>query len=294
MKIQLRKRMAVLMSVLFAAVVIGVPVTGCGTKERADLTYPNKSYSYEEEKAGPVDSWCPYEEEYLQKLKEEYDLDALVADCETEFEKVQAVTEWVSNLWSHNGENIPEQSDPLFILKSVTEDGEQYRCVEYAVVIAGCLNSLGIPARSIGLKTKDVETRDYAAGHVATEAYLKDYRKWVFIDGQWGLIPLMGDMPLNAVQFSEVIQHPEDYEEALQFLSFLGENGAQKEYCDWINEYLYYFDVIGYIENTEGRKAVSLMLLPQEAEPPAVFQIHYPLEIDIYTNSVPRFYPKAL
>lgn len=93
---------------------------------------------------------------------------------------------------------------------------------------AGCLNSLGIPARSIGLKTKDVETRDYVAGHVATEAYLKDYRKWVFIDGQWGLIPLMGDMPLNAIQLSEVIQHPEDYEEALQFLSFLGENGAQE------------------------------------------------------------------
>lgn len=84
MKIQLQKRMAVLMSVLSAAVVIGVPVTGCGAEERADLTYPNKSYSYEEENAGPVDSWCPYEEEYLQKLKEEYDLDALVADCETE------------------------------------------------------------------------------------------------------------------------------------------------------------------------------------------------------------------
>ena len=216
-----------------------------------------------------------------------------MADCKSEFEKVQVVTKWVSNLWSHDGDNVPEQSDPLFILDSVTNDGEQYRCVEYGVVIAGCLNALDIPSRTIGLKTQDVETREYAAGHVACEAYLKDYGKWVFIDGQWGVIPLMGETPLNAVQLSQVLRHPEEYEESLHFYTFLGGDEEQKEYCKWILEYLYYLDVTGYIKTDSAYQTSDMMLTPLDAESPTVFQIDYPLEIDIYTHSVPQFYPKV-
>lgn len=87
--------------------------------------------------------------------------------------KVQAVTEWVTNLWAHNGDNIPEQNDPLSILHNVTEEGEQYRCVEYGVVISGCLNALGIPTRTLGLKTQDVETRSTAQGMLRQKLILK-------------------------------------------------------------------------------------------------------------------------
>ena len=282
-------------ALLLTPVLICSGLTGCGAKEKenADLKYPSQNYSYEETDSLQYDSWCRYDDAYLTRLREDYSLDQLVADCGTEFEKVQEVTEWVSNLWSHNGDNVPEQSDPLFILDSVTNDGEQYRCVEYGVVISGCLNALGIPSRTIGLKTQDVETRDYAAGHVTCEAYLKDYEKWVFIDGQWGLIPIMGETPLNAVQLGEVLQHPENYEESLTFYSFLGANGDQKDYRDWILEYLYYFDVTGYTRTADGFEETYIMLTPLESESPTVFQIHYPLEIDIYTHSVPQFYPKV-
>lgn len=288
----MKSQMFKLGMVILTPFVICAGLAGCGAEKYADLEYSNESYSYEKTDSFQYDSWCRYDDAYLENLREDYSLDQLVADCGTEFEKVQAVTEWVSKLWSHNGDNVPEQSDPLYILDSVTNDGEQYRCVEYGVVISGCLNALGIPSRTIGLKTQDVETREYGAGHVACEAYLKDYEKWVFIDGQWGLIPLMGEVPLNAVQLSEVILHPEKYEESLGFYSFLDGNGSHKDYCDWILEYLYYFDVTGYTRTADGFEAVSLMLTPMDSESPEIFQIHYPLEIDIYTHSVPLFYPK--
>ena len=35
------------------------------------------------------------------------------------------------------------------------------------------------------------------------------------------------------------------------------------------------------------------MLTPAVAENPKIFQVNYPLEIDIYTDSVPAFYPPA-
>lgn len=264
---------------------------GYAKKGNADLAYSNQRYSYDEKEVFSCDSWTRYDKEYLEKLKADYELEKLVANCGNDFERVQAVTEWVTNLWAHNGDNIPEQNDPLSILHNVTEEGEQYRCVEYGVVISGCLNALGIPTRTLGLKTQDVETREYGAGHVAAEAYIKDLKKWVFIDGQWGIIPVMDGMPLNAVQLSEVLEHPGSYDTPVEFLSFQG--GGAGGYAEWISEYLYYFDCTGYTCTKDGLQETSLMLTPADAENPKIFQVNYPLEIDIYTDSVPAFYPPA-
>ena len=265
-------------------------LSGCHSQASPDLEYPNSLFSYAQEEAFLCDTWCPYDSAYLARLRENYDLDGLVAGCKTEFEKVQAITEWVTNLWPHDGDHIPEQSDPLFLLDRVTKEGEQYRCVEYGTVISGCLNALGIPTRTIGLKSQDMETREYGAGHVAAEAYLKDYKKWVFIDGQWGMIPLMGETPLNAVQLGEVLQHPGSYEESVHFLSFQENSSSEREYGNWIGEYLYYFDVTAYMESASGREPNHIMLIPIDSPEPTVFQLHYPLGIDTYTQSAAAFY----
>lgn len=276
--------------ILIASFIIAAVVTGgCAAVEKADFSYSNQRYSYKKKQEFVCDAWSRYDTDYLEALKADYELEKLVGNCGNEFEKVQAVTEWVSNLWSHNGDNIPEQGDPISILHNVIENEEQYRCVEYGVVISGCLNALGIPTRTIGLKTQDVETREYGAGHVAAEAYIKDIGKWVFIDGQWGVIPVMDGMPLNAVQLSEVLLHPESYDKPVEFLSF--QDGEADGYAEWINEYLYYFDCTGYRYTDGGLDAIAMMLIPTSSEKPQVFQIRYPLEIDIYTNSVPEFYP---
>ena len=87
------------------------------------MAYSNQRYSYDEEEVFSCDSWTRYDKEYLEKLKADYELEKLVANCGNDFERVQAVTEWVTNLWAHNGDNIPEQNDPLSILHNVTEEG---------------------------------------------------------------------------------------------------------------------------------------------------------------------------
>ena len=284
-----KKRCIAMAALLMMSAVL---MAGCGGKEKADMAYSNQRYSYDEGDAFHCDSWTSYDKEYLESLKEDYELEKLVADCKNDFEKVKTVTEWVTNLWAHDGDNVPEKGDPISILRDVTEKGEQFRCVEYGVVISGCLNALGIPTRTIGLKTQDVETREYAAGHVAAEAYLKEFKKWVFIDGQWGVIPVMDDIPLNAVQLSEVLEHPESYDKKVEFLSF--QDGGAKGYANWVSEYLYYFDCTGYTYTEDGLQETSLMLIPIDAKKPEIFQIQYPLEIDIYTDSVPEFYPAAV
>lgn len=122
-------------------------------------------------------NWSFFDDNYLKTLKEKYKLTELVADYGTELEKIIKVTTWVTELWDHDGSNTPEQDDPIYILDQVTEQGERFRCVEYATVLYGCLQALDITSREIGLSTANVETRKSGAGHVATEAYLSDYEK---------------------------------------------------------------------------------------------------------------------
>ena len=43
------------------------------------------------------------------------------------------------------------------------------------------------------------------AGHVATEVFLNDLKKWVFIDVQFDAMPVLNDTPLNAVEFQKAI-----------------------------------------------------------------------------------------
>jgi len=99
------------------------------------------------------------------------------------------------NQWQHNGNNEPHKNDVTSILEEVKE-GKNFRCVEYGIVVAACLNSIGLKARQLNLKTKDVETTEYGAGHVVTEVFLNDLKKWMFIDGQFDAMPLLDGIPL--------------------------------------------------------------------------------------------------
>ncbi|QSX04995.1 transglutaminase domain-containing protein [Sedimentibacter sp. zth1] len=235
--------------------------------------------------------WCPYSDEYLVMLRSKYKLDSIILGCNTDFEKVQAITKWVSELWEHDGNNQPEKSDPIYILDQVIEKGKRYRCVEYSVVVYGCLNALGIPTRNVGLKTFDVETREYGAGHIVVEAYLKDYDKWVFIDGQFGIIPMKGDLPLNGVEFALSLGNLDKNLNLIRVGKSYSDM-TDEAYYKWVYQYLYYFDVGFYKSDSNGNRVCTrVMLVPVGADKPTIFQIKYPLSIDIFTTSEKAFYP---
>jgi len=220
--------------------------------------------------------WLNYTREYLAELRAELGLDALVRDSATDYERVRAVTAWVSGLWRHSGSNAAAESDPLSIVRAAA-GGERFRCVEYAVVIAGCLEALGIQARVLGLKTRDVDTRASGAGHVVAEAYLRDLGKWIMIDGQWGVIPERDGTPLNAVELQRALAA------GGRGLTLTGVSGlAALTYRRWIIPYLYYFDT-----QAEGE---HIMLGPVGAPEPRAFQGKHPLKVDMYTHAVKVFY----
>ena len=146
--------------------------------------------------------------ETLRTLRETYKLDAIVAGAADDLDRIRRVCRWVHGRTSHQGWNGDLPSDALGLLQ-VAEKGGQWRCVEYGIVLAGCLNAVGIPARKVGGQARDVETIAVGAGHVFAEAWIADRQRWMFVDAQMDIVGLDSDgTPMNSVEFRNSLSRP--------------------------------------------------------------------------------------
>lgn len=234
--------------------------------------------------------------EYLRELKNKYNLQ-LIADGEiSDIGKIKNILDWTNRQWEHNGSNNPTRQDALTILKEAHE-GKQFRCVEYGIVATAALNSIGIPARTLGLKTRDVEKVMRGAGHVVTEAYSEELDKWIFIDPQFNIIPVLNGYPLNGVEFQKEIFNKND---SLKLINKQGELTKEdsEQYIKWVGKYLFYFDVLFDQKtlNAEKFKAINGMtkitLVPVGYQEPRIFQRRSKIDFSYYTHSLNDFYRK--
>ncbi len=230
----------------------------------------------------------------MAKLRNKYDLEELVSEADDDYQKLKLITAWVNKQWEHNGNNTPSKSDPLTILEEAAE-GKRFRCVEYATVVAAVATSLGMPSRTIGLKRADVETAESGAGHAVAEVWLSQFNKWVFVDGQWGVIPDLNGVPLSAVEFQSAIANE------LQNLKIWSSTKEDNKigYLTWVAPYLYYFDSslderFYRVETEKERLSLkgNIMLVPKGATKPKVFQRKSPMKNMRYTSNPTAFYPQ--
>jgi hypothetical protein len=257
-------------------------VTGSGMIVRHHLP-PRPDFAAPTTEPGPVFIWDAANDPYLAELRATWSLERLRGP--TDLDTVRAVSGWVSSLWQHDGESVPKQSDPASILAEVRQGG-RFRCVEYAIVVKGCLSALGIPSRVLGLMTSDVETRRSGAGHVVAEAYLRDRRAWVMVDGQWSAVPFLRGAPLSAVGLQEALaSSPAD-------VTFEGLPVSRwRSYQAWVAPYLFYFSAprdnrTSGLDPAPGR----FILVPAGADAPRVFQGKVAIEATT-VRSVESVYP---
>ncbi len=146
--------------------------------------------------------------ETLRTLRETYKLDAVVAGAADDLDRIRRMCRWVHGRTSHQGWDGDLPSDALGLLQ-VAEKGGQWRCVEYGIVLAGCLNAVGIPARQVGGRARDAETIAVGAGHVFAEAWIVDRQRWMFVDAQMDIVGLDSDgTPMNSVEFRNSLSRP--------------------------------------------------------------------------------------
>jgi len=227
---------------------------------------------------------------YLTELREKYKLNRIVKHAKNDTERALSIMHWVHQQWKHDGYNAAKKRDALSILDAA-RNGTNFRCVEYGIVTAACLNAIGLKARVLSLKIKKVEITPSGAGHVATEVFLNDRKKWVLLDSQWDAMPMLNNRPLNAVEFQDAVtQHYTKV--TINSLSGV----SKRAYVNWVYPYLYYFNFP--FDNREGRdierKTIegkrALMLVPVGAKNPSVFQQSRKLDYCIYTHALKEFY----
>jgi hypothetical protein len=234
--------------------------------------------------------------DYLSELRKQYEIDVLVKEEKSELDKIKAVLDWTSKQWEHNGSNNPTKQDALTILKEARE-GKQFRCVEYGIVATAALNSIGIPARTLGLKTRDVEKVMRGAGHVVTEVYSSELGKWIFIDPQFNILPVLNGKPLNGVEFQKEIFNKNTNLKLINKQGELSREDAEN-YINWIGKYLYYFDVLFDQKTMSSGKFITingmtkLTLVPVGRKEPRIFQRRYKIDYSYYTHSLNDFYKK--
>jgi transglutaminase-like putative cysteine protease len=243
---------------------------------------------FEYESTAPIGCFSPPSNIYLSRLRTDYALDGIQPDKNGDFEHVLAILDWVNRRWDHDGVNTPSQNDPISILQEAAT-GKQFRCVEYAIVLAGVLAALGYPSRVLGLMTADVATRESGAGHVVTEVYLEQHQKWAMLDGQWNVAPLVADKPANAVELAKALAESPD-QAGLTSIS----TTDQSYYFNWIKPYLYYFTArLGNIYGNAQNSPI-IRLAPLNAIEPQVFQRSHPMQAALFTHNATMFYPRPV
>lgn len=228
--------------------------------------------------------FSPPRTEYLTRLREMYGLEDVVRQKTTDLGRARALCQWVHFRLEHDGHKTFQSQDAFAILKAA-QAGQLVQCVEYGLVLAAAFNAVGIPARPLYLKAENVQTKASAAGHALAEAWLPDLGKWVMVDAQADIIPMLGSTPLNAVELRQALATNAD---ALTVLTSTEAN--PKSYFRWVNQYLFYFDTV--MDNRYGVKSArtGLMLVPLGAHKPVVFQRTESIHNIRYTNSVATFY----
>jgi transglutaminase-like putative cysteine protease len=117
------------------------------------------------------------------------------------WETATQTLDWVSCRWKHANAHM-ETDDAVECLRRV-DDGLRFACVEYSLVLSQVLNALGIPARRLSLRQEAYHV-GLGRGHVVSEAWIDDLRRWVLLDGQNGLYWIGDDgAPLNASELQQ-------------------------------------------------------------------------------------------
>lgn len=234
----------------------------------------------------PTFKWSKPHSPYLDSMRSRFDLDGVTAGARNDYDRVRALSHWTRSRWEHNAANEAHHTDPVGILEEAAT-GQQFGCEEYAIVLSGALNAVGMPARVVNLKTFDSETRPSGAGHVVAETFLRDAQRWVMVDGQWDMIPWVKGKPASALDLKNAI---ESKSASITYTSMSGAKPA--EYSRWIAPYLYYMDAKLDQRVDAAADVRVLMLVPQGGKAPRVFQRKFPLKNMIYTTAPQVFYPK--
>jgi len=144
----------------------------------------------------------------LNVLKEAEHLTLVMRDCQTEFDKIVKMRQWVNGLWNHGPPDPDCPLDAFCQLAAIRTGSMSGWCGSFAVVLIQFYLAIGLKARSVSVgKAKESDW------HNVVEVWSNDYKKWVMMDPNFNIhfVDSTTKIPLNILELRDRVKK-EQYE----------------------------------------------------------------------------------
>lgn len=136
-------------------------------------------------------------------LRERYDLDAVVAGVEGEFDRILALRHWIRQsirIEDDNPTRVPRQH-AVDILDAARAGGG-FHCAHFSIVQHAVLNAYGFVTRRLGAGDG---LQERGRHHGVNEVWVNELCKWVLIDAKYDLHFEKDGVPLSALEMRDEV-----------------------------------------------------------------------------------------
>lgn len=139
----------------------------------------------------------------FQRLRERYDLDAVVSGIADEFDRILALRHWIHEsirIEDDNPTRVVHQY--AFDILDAALDGGGFHCAHFSIVQSAILNAYGYICRRLGAGDGRRERGRY---HGVNEVWVNELTKWVLIDAKYDLHFEKDGLPLSALEMRDEV-----------------------------------------------------------------------------------------
>lgn len=139
----------------------------------------------------------------IKKLREEYELDKIVAGEPNEFRRILKLRHWLHGRWSFDFNQ--EFKGDAFAILAKAKTGSGFNCAHSMTVQQAVLSAMGYVARYVQVD-RNHEDVGRSMHHGVNEVWSNDYAKWVLLDAQYDIHFESAGVPQSALELHEAVR----------------------------------------------------------------------------------------
>jgi hypothetical protein len=148
-----------------------------------------------------------YEDYYhprVQRLRERYGLDRVVAGETDEFKRILLLRHWIHTTMAiDDAHPTPVKFDTFAILDAALKGGK-FNCTHFSIVQQAVLNSYGYVTRRLGIGP-GLPEEGFDGHHAVNEVWVNSLAKWVAVDAKYDLHFEKDGIPLSALEIRDEV-----------------------------------------------------------------------------------------
>lgn len=138
----------------------------------------------------------------VRRLRERYDLDAVVAGETDEWKRILLLRHWIKSKIAIDNENPTQTRGDTFAILDAALAGGKFHCTHFSIVQHAVLNSFGYVTRRLGCGPG---LKNDGGHHGVNEVWVNKFSKWVLIDSKYDAHFERDGVPLSALEIRDEV-----------------------------------------------------------------------------------------